>query len=259
MTKKCKTLLSAGMFCILMILSTPVLATVKPDKDRETGNKIAENSASERREEAKGKRVENLKERVIKEIDRRISALNKIAVRADKMKKLSGQSKSALKTEIEVNISSLEAMKTKVQGDTDAEVLKADAKTIAESFKVYAFYMPKIHILTSADSTLLTLDKLSKIVDKLEAKITTAETAGKDATSLKTQLIEMKAKIESAKTKANTIITNVLALKLADYPGNKTALQNNRQSLKGVREDIIAAKQTGVKILTALKDFETEE
>lgn len=218
-----------------------------------TAKTVATAAVETRQEE----RMVNLKARADKEIDRRLTALNAIKTKINAIKRLTTDQKSAMTTAIDQNITDLTALKTKINADTDPTTLQADVKSIVDSYRVYALFIPKIHILTAGDAITDLLTKLNALETKLETRIAEAKTAGNDVAALETALAEMKTKLADAKTQSDNAVSTVTSLEPAGYPGNKGSLQTALGLLKTARADIVTAKQDAKTIVNGLKAIKT--
>lgn len=204
---------------------------------------------------AKNPQLINLQERATKEIDRRLAALNLVLTKISAVKKLSATEKTALTTQVQAEISSLTALKTKIAGATDLVTLKVDVATLVTSYRVFALFIPKIHLLAGADVLGQTIDTLTTLSAKLDTRIKEAETSGKVITNLTKLHTEMNESLAEAKKQYESIITNVTPLKPEDYPGNKTTLQDGRELLRTGRKNAGDAAKDARDIITALKAF----
>lgn len=209
---------------------------------------------AEVKEKAQQKIMGTLQERARREIKRRVNALNKILERITKIKKLSDTQKTALDTQIQGEIQKLTDLDTKIAGETDPAVIKTDAQSIIKSYRIYAFFIPKIHILGASDAMQNATVKLDEISVRLETKITEAEGAGKDVNDLRILLSDMKEKTASASSQAKKADDLVLPLTPDGYPDNKTTLKEARDLLVLGHKDIQDARQNAVKIITSLKE-----
>ncbi|CAN5116524.1 hypothetical protein BH11PAT1_BH11PAT1_0360 [soil metagenome] len=239
---------------VLVVLVTPVFAveTTSPSTSEQT-TKLETKTAMKAEKETT--QTANLQARASQEIDRRISALTEIIKKIAAMKKLGSIEKTTLTTQVQAEITNLTILKTKIAADTDDATLKADVKSVVTAYRVFALFIPKMHLLAAADVMGTTIDKLTEIATKLDARIKEAEAAGKSVASLKTSLTDMQAKIADAKKQYESIITNVTPLTPDGYPGNKTTLTNARELLKTGRQNLDAAAKDAKTIMTSLKAF----
>jgi hypothetical protein len=196
--------------------------------------------------------IDNLKARAEKELTRRLNALNKLATSLQNVKRLSADQKTTMIADVQTQITSLTALQTKINQDTDEATLKADVQSIVKSYRIYALYMPKIEILVAADKILSTNDTLTTLATVLQTQITSAQTKGQDVTALNALLADMQAKIADAKTQSQNAITTVTPLTPDGYPANKTSLTSARDMLKVARSDSRAALADAKKIIKSL-------
>lgn len=250
-----KKILTTTITIILFLVFTPSFVSAQSTISSESA--IPQNSirdqAKQRRENMQNDKIANLKQRANTEIDRRLTSLNKLIDRLNKVKKLSSDQKTSLINQIQIQINDLTILKTEISADTDMETLRADVKSIVNSYKIYALFIPKIHILATADVILETSDKTTELSNKLQQRIDQAKTEGKDISSVQTYLTDMQSEIEDAKKQAQNAIDTVTPLTPEGFPGNKTTLQSARKMLKTARQDLHTARLDAKKIINELK------
>lgn len=216
----------------------------------QAAEKLAQNQAD---------RLEKLRARAIAEIDRRLKSLSGLTERISNIKRLTADQKNALSSSIQEQITSLTNLKTKIQADSDLETLKADTKSIVDSYRIYLLYIPKIHILGVADVELNYADKLSELSSKLETRLQEEKATGKDVSQLESLLTQMKSKISEGKAKAQSAFDTVLNLKPEDYPGNKTSLETARNSLQSAKQSLQEARHLASRIIAGVKGLKVGE
>jgi len=143
----------------------------------------------ERRDENVQKRTELKKENATKEIDRRIA--------------------------------SLKDLRSKITAETDATKLIELKKSIIESYRIYALFMPKITLIAHADQVISTATLMK-----------TRTTADSEAWK----------QIDSGEIKAKQVISDVIGLLPSGYPASKTTLENARTLLKDANKDLNLAR-----------------
>jgi len=153
------------------------------------------------------------KTNAIKEIDRRINSLNKLTEKINLIKKLTATQKETLLAQIKIEVTKLEELRTKIENETDATALLEEKKSITNSYRIYALFIPKIEIMAHA----------SKIIEIAEVMAT------------KTTDSILLSKISDAKTKAQTAFDLVFPLVPEDFPGNKVTLKTARDLLRVAR------------------------
>lgn len=161
-------------------------------------------------------RVALKKTNAIKEIERRIAYLNKLIEKIIPIKKITSSQKETLVAQIQVEVTKLEALKTKITNENDATALTEEKKTITESYKIYALYVPKIEIIAHAD-------KIIAIADSMAERT-------KDTALLST--------IADSKAKAISAIEIVMPLLPEDYPDYRISFVKARDLLKTSRTEL---------------------
>jgi archaellum component FlaC len=198
--------------------------------------------------------IARLKERASQEIDRWVGALNKLIERINAFKHLTADQKTALTSQVQTEINNLNALKNKIAADTDLTTLKTDAQSIIKSYRIYALFIPKIHLLAVCDTALDLLDtKIKDITARIQAKISEAKSSGKDVAAAETSLNSLKTKISGLKTQLQSIQSSVMALTPEGYPGNKAGLETARQNLQSIHKDIQAIRQDIKNIIQGLR------
>lgn len=263
--KKTKTI-AVGCASILLFAS-PVYAlgvSMKSEADiaaKAAGASTTVKAKAEAKIEAAGQnRLEKGKDRGEKEIDRRVTILNDLSARVQAMVRLSADTKASIAASIQGQISALSNLKAKIAADTEIDALKADVKSITESYRIFSLVIPQGHIIVAADKLTFVATNANTIVGKLSARIDAAAAAGKDVAALKTKLAEMQTKISDATTQADAAVTAVAAL--SPDNGDKTKAQTNTQTLKDARakikeglQDMVTVKADAHAIVKALAKF----
>lgn len=205
--------------------------------------------------------IEKMKDRGNKEIDRRVESLTKLLGRISEMKKISETDKAKFSADIQAEITKLANLKAKIDADTDTETLKADIKSIADSYRIYALIMPQIAIRAAADRINHIVDSFTTLSAKLQARITAAQTAGKDVSASVTALAEINTKVAEAKAQAALAISGISSLTpdngdKAKAEANRAALVAARANIKTASTALKAARASAETIIKATKGLE---
>ncbi len=193
--------------------------------------------------------IRNLADR---EINRRLEALNDRLNRLQSIKKLSESDRAAITTEIQSQIDAMNAIKAKIEADTDKETLRADVKSITDSYRIFALIMPRTAITAAADRISNIVDSFNALAVKLQSRINNAQSAGADMGSSIAALADFNAKIADANTMAQAALAEVAGL--TPDQGNKDLMKSNIAALKDARSKIKSAEAD---IKAARKDVET--
>lgn len=198
------------------------------------------------------------KDRAHQEIDRRVTNLDGLIARVKAMRNLSDADKTAISGTLTAQIDALNALKTKVDADEDADTLKGDVKSITDSYRIYALIIPQGAIIAAADRVVTVAGKLHLIGGKFETRITEAASAGNDVTAVRATLTEYNAKITDAGLQAQAAVNAIIAL--APDNGDSAKKEANTKVLKDARAQIVVAqkelqvaRKDADSIITALK------
>ncbi|OGF93272.1 hypothetical protein A3G54_00805 [Candidatus Giovannonibacteria bacterium RIFCSPLOWO2_12_FULL_44_15] len=251
---KLKIQILSSLAATVLFLSPALPAFAQGGVGSTTGDKAI------KLEEVKAKRIELIKARANEEIDRRIKALDRLSARVAAMKRVSDAQKNNIASTVATEKINLENLRAKIAADTDLETLKADQRSIATSYRVFALVIPQGEILVAGDRIKTIADSMTTIGGKLESRINEAKNSGKDVASLETYLTDYKAKIADAILKADAAINGVSALtpdngSTAKAAANRAALQTARENIRKGMEDLRAAREDARKIVQGLKSI----
>lgn len=201
-------------------------------------------------------RTAKLVSRADQEITRRITSLQKLASRINEMKKVTDAGKTVLTSEVQSQISALQSLRAKIAADADLTTLKADVKSITDSYRIYVLVLPQIHIIAAADRINTIVSTYVAISAKLQSRIA-ALPSGTDAAALSSTLADFNAKVADAAKEANAAATIVSSLKpdqgdQARMQANQAALKQGRDDLKTAGQDLKTARQDAHSILQGL-------
>lgn len=182
------------------------------------------------------------KERANQEIDRRIKALTDLAARIGTMQKVTDAFKQGVNATVQNEITALNALKAKIDADTDTATLKTDIQSITKSYRIYALVIQQIRIAAAADREVVLVSMMSTFGSKLQARIQTAQQSGSDVTALMTSLNTMAAKLQDAQAKAQAAVS--ISATLTPDDGDAAKLKSNNAALKEARDNIKAAHKS---------------
>ena len=186
-------------------------------------------------------------------INKRLTSLNEASTRINGLVKLTGDQKSQFSGEITTYVNGLTSLKTKADADTDLPTLKADYRSIFSTYRIYAEFLPQVHILTASDTMAVTADKLSDLAAKLQSRIQTAGNPG----NLTNLFSDMQARITDAKTQYSNVQSQVTSLTPQSYDNNATGttatLKNARSQIQTGSGDLKTAFADAKQIIQAIK------
>lgn len=198
-------------------------------------------------------RITTAQNRANQEIDRRVTALTDLNTKVQAMVKVSATAKANMANEISTQISALGTLKAKIDADTDITTLKTDIGSITASYRIFMLIIPQSRIVVASDKLGTVADSMTAISAKIQTRITAAQSAGKDVTSLTTTLSDMNAKLSDANVQSSAAASEVVSL--SPDSGDKTKMAANDQALKDARSKLkvaMADLQTARQDITAL-------
>ncbi len=230
-------------------MGVPVFAATTPTETPDARQQNQANLADDR--------LAKLKAKASAEIDRRLTALAKLQRLIVEVKKLTEADRVSLQTQVQAETTSLSDLRMKVGSETEITAVRSDIQKLVKDYRIFALFVPKIHIFVAADRLNTVDDSLVQIAVKLQTRLSEAKAAGKATTALETALSDMQAKIADAKVQTAVAFTAVTALTPEGYPGNRTQLQSAQAQIKTALTDLNKARQDAKIIVQGLKDFGT--
>lgn len=176
-----------------------------------------------------------------KEVDARISTITRLTTMVNGLKKLTEAQKTSLVTNLQWISAELNDLKAKIAGDTDLATVKTDVTHVRNAFRVQALVVPQTSIVAGGNRALNTVATLNTFLSQIKDRVSKLP-AGTDTTEIQKLDTNLSEKIETAKTKAQSAIDNVVALK-PDL-GNKTIFESNKAKLKEARASLKSAIST---------------
>lgn len=215
-------------------------------------------SRQEERQERQQERVQNtlkrLQTRADTEIKHRIDRLT-VLLKQIANSKLTQSQKDSLTSQVQTYITGLQTQGAKIDADADLATLRTDVKAIVNSFRVYAFFVPKMHIIEHADRLLDAANQMITLTTKLQAMITKASAAGKDVSKIQPLMDDRTAKLNDAVSQAQQAISTVLPLTADGYPGNMSVLSSARTMLRTALSDLRQAFKDAQQVRKLLRQL----
>lgn len=198
-------------------------------------------------------RLQNIISKGDQEIARRLASLATLTTKINAATRLTASDKTTLTNEVNDTISGLNTLKTKLDSETTIAAARADAQDIYTEYRVYALVAPKIGLVKVADDQQVVEQKLSTLIQKLQSRITSAQSNGKDVTALQNALNDMTTKVNAAQSVSNSIESKVISLQPTDYNSDHAILSGDSAQLKTAHADNEASYQDAKQIVAGLK------
>ena len=200
-------------------------------------------------------RLSLIKSRGDGEITRRLSTLSNLGGRINATTKLSASDKATLVAEVDSTTNGLNTLKTQLDADTTLDAAHTDAQSILNEYRVYALVRPKIHLIITADGQQVVEGKLTTLAGKLQTRLSTAKTTGKDVTSLQIKLDDMTKQTAAAQSISSAVQAAVLPLQPSDFNADHGILAGYQAQLSKAHVAIEAAYNDAQAVITGLKNL----
>jgi hypothetical protein len=195
----------------------------------------------------------NLQTRGAAQIKLRLTTLNNLSTVISGAKRVTASDKTSLSSEVTTEITGLTSLEAKLAAETTITGAQADVESIYSEFRVYALVDPKVHLVRAADDEQVTETSLSALATKLQTRLASEQTAGKDVSVLETSLTDLKTQVANAQAISSAIETKVLALQPSDYNSDHTILSGDAVQLKTAHSDNMTAYSDAKTIVTGLE------
>ena len=194
------------------------------------------------------------------EISGRITALTNLDARVQAMKNVSASEKSSFSAEIQTEIGDLASLKVTIDAATDVSILKTEAKSVTDAYRVYMLVIPQGYLESAADRVDMIASTFGTISTKFQTRISEDQSAGKNVATLQASLTDLNAKVADSQVQANA--ATALVVNLAPDQGvtsveqsNHAALVAARADIKTAQQDLVAARADAKTIIAGLKSY----
>ena len=190
------------------------------------------------------------------EINRRIVTITTLQDHVSNPNGLTDGDRTALQSLLTADTTGLNALKSKIDGETDVTTLRTDIGTIVTGYRIYLLMVPMTAEVISADNEAAAVGRLTTVAGKLQDRITTELNAGKDVASAQADLNNMTTSLGQVNTSTLAgIPTALLALTPTEYNGGTAGpvLKTDHTTLQGFRTSLNAARADAVACRAALR------
>jgi hypothetical protein len=222
-----------------------------------TSTSSGSSSSSSANSAAQQQKLKNIITKGDQEIERRLTNMNAILPKIKASTKLTSSDQSTLTNEVETTISGLQTLKTQLDSSTTVSSAVTAAQQMYTEYRVYALVLPKIDLVKTADDQQITEAKLATFVQTLQTRLTAAQNAGKDVSSLQADLTSMNSEVTAAEGISSNIESTVINLQPSDYDSNHSVLSGDSSQLKTALSDEQSAYNNAKTIVEGLMNLKT--
>jgi hypothetical protein len=151
---------------------------------------------------------------------------------------LSATDRSALLSELNSEISGLDALATTIQAETSVAAFRTEAAGILSQFRVYALVVPQVHLVRATDEvTTVILPDLQAAQTLLGQQIQLAGQQHKDTSATAALMSDLATQVTNLQAVTNGLSAKLLALTPAAWNTDHSVLIPLRQQLGSGRVD----------------------
>jgi len=234
----------------LMLMAPSGMAVMAARSTSTTATTTASQTAAQQQ------RLATIKNRGCAEINRRLTQLNRLDSLINAATHISASDKATLIGQVANEVSGLQQLEATLNSETTLAAAIADAQNIILGYRVYALVTPKVHIIKVADDEQVTETNLITLTTKLQDRITTAQSQGKNVATLQSQLNDLTTQAKNAQAISSTIEASVIGLQPTDYNSNHAVLSGDAGQLQTAHIDNQAALKDAKTMVTELRSLQ---
>lgn len=189
------------------------------------------------------------------EIQRRLTTLNNLTTGINAAQFLSSGDKTSLSDEVSTETTDLTGLQTKLDAETTVAAATTDDLNVITEYRVYLLVVPKIYIVITADNQQATEAALTSFANNCQSLITTAQNAGKNVTSLQSELSNLNSEVSASHGISSAMEAGVIGLQPSDYNSDHTILVGDYGKLQTAQSDNEAAINDANELLTGLQSL----
>ena len=233
----------------LLVAAVPAVAlgqTAEPETARDE-RVAADNGRTDNLERAKA--------RIIKQIERRLEALDRLAGKIESARHLTEEHAGALLGDIGAARETLRAGKPAVEAATTPEELREIAPPIFQDTLVFALLVPKTHEVAASDATVAVGARFSQFGGRLqEALNRIAAETDVDTAEAQASLDAMLRLANHAAATGGPVAGNVIDLQPDQWPDPaQQALREGKAALEGARASLREARGLGREVVEFIR------
>ncbi len=242
--KKILTIFISGI--LFLGTNTAVFAQNYRGLMREVNSTVSEASRTAQHQQ-------NSLDAVIKRSDRmitnRINWLNRLSTRVAGDKRLSSGEQSQMSADIQTEITNLNALKAKIDADTVLSTAQADSKQIVESYRVFAYFIPKEQLLITVNNLQSLTSSLQNLMPNVQNLINTLQSQGKNVSTAQAALSDINSTLAGINSKlvADNNELDSVSLSTTSYQTTfkavRTDLESVRSSFGHIKADLVSIRQ----------------
>lgn len=244
--------LTIATLALSLILALPGVAFAQTTED--TSQTTATTQLTD---EQRADRIDAIKERAQKAIDRRIETIGRLRAVLNDHRHVTSRHKADLIVDLNEAEAGLRTLSREIDAATSFEQLRVLVTKIATDFRIYLVVAPKVHEVIAGDTMVWAVDEpLTDLQARIGDAIERAKDAGYDTTEAERYLGEMDEHMDAARSLAAPVPGSVIDLDAGDWPDPaRSLLEQGRDDLKGAHDQIRDAARSAHAAVQALREL----
>ncbi len=249
MTRTWKRAFYGLLAVALLVTAVPVAAVAQTDTERPQRGTV------ELTDEQRSDRLDAVKRRVIAQIERRLTALDRLAGKISNADHITDGHAATLSADIDSARRVLEAGIGAVGTVETLEELRAVTPPLFETTLVFALLGPKTHAVVASDAVPAATRRFTEIGTKLQEALDRLDAAGVDTAEAQSDLDEMTRLVTEAASTGGPVADSVIGLQPSDWPDPaKSSLADAKASLQRARSHLRTARDLGKQVAAFIRD-----
>lgn len=200
--------------------------------------------------------LENLKERAVHAIEKRLDTIERVTEALVDAEHLTDEHERRLLDELSLSAIGLTELSREIEAtETIAEIWELIPK-IFEDYRIYVVMVPKAHLVVVADSIAAVGDRVELVEGSLEDAIDRLKEAGFDTSEAEEALAVMTESLRQAGVLAGAVPDTVLTVEPSDWPDPAQGiLEGAHSDLRSARSQIESAIRSAHEVGRILRDL----
>ncbi|PJC68821.1 hypothetical protein CO015_02600 [candidate division WWE3 bacterium CG_4_8_14_3_um_filter_42_11] len=235
-------------------LSLPLGALAQTGNEETTSTEVEENLQQYKQAKNNEVRVQLLKTYGVKAIELRVKGMEKLQTTINASSIEEGI-KSILTTDLQNNISSIKALKSKIESETDLATLKNDVHAIFVDYRIFMVVLPRDHGRLAAARLNGLVNKASSLEAKLDKLVSKLKEKNVDTTQIEELVADFKSQIQVAQGKIAEADAKLILMGPEDTETAKIYLNEAKNLLSEAKVSLQKAQEDLKQIKAAIKDL----
>ncbi len=188
--------------------------------------------------EPHGRHLEELRERVIRQIENRLDRIDRLQARIKDSETVEPQNAAHLTADLSSSQGGLTALLAKTRAASSIDELRVVFESVVYDHRIYALRTPQTGLVLASDFGVAVADRLGSVADTISEAAERAAEAGYDVSEVEAMIAEAEAITDDALAVVEPVAETVLPLEPADVPDPSRAI------LEQAHSDMLDGRET---------------